>query len=102
VETPVGLILSPVVSTDDVTRERQSTPEHLADVDDGCGCVEVWEHTSDHRDESAEDGSEASPDDANGVSPNDTGEASPNDASEASPNDANESLRDDTDDGDDE
>jgi hypothetical protein len=60
------------------TRERQSTPEHLADVDDGCGCVEVWEHTSDHRDEAAEDGSEASPDDAN------------------------ESLRDDTDDGDDE
>jgi hypothetical protein len=86
VETPVGLILSPVVSTDDVTRKRQSTPEHLADVDDGCGCVEVWEHTSDHRDESAEDGSEASPDDTD----------------EASPNDANESLRDDTDDGDDE
>jgi len=81
-------------STDDVTRKRQSTPEHLADVDDGCGCVEVWEHTSDHRDEPAEDGSEASPDDA--------GEVSPNDADEASPDDAGEASRDDTDDGDDE
>ena len=69
-----------------MTRKRQSTPEHLADVDDGCGCVEVWEHTSDHRDEAAEDGSEVARDDAG----------------EASPDDANESLRDDTDDGDDE
>lgn len=24
---------------------------HLRDIEDGCGCVEVWEHTSDARDE---------------------------------------------------
>jgi hypothetical protein len=23
--------------------------EHLADVDDGCGCTEVWEHLSENR-----------------------------------------------------
>lgn len=23
--------------------------EHLADVDDGCGCAEVWEHLSERR-----------------------------------------------------
>lgn len=23
--------------------------EHLADVDDGCGCAELWEHTSEKR-----------------------------------------------------
>lgn len=25
--------------------------QHLADVADGCGCVEVWEHLSDERDD---------------------------------------------------
>lgn len=24
---------------------------HLADIDDGCGCAEVWEHLSDQRGE---------------------------------------------------
>ena len=23
--------------------------DHLDDIDDGCGCAEVWEHTSDRR-----------------------------------------------------
>jgi hypothetical protein len=23
--------------------------EHLDDVDDGCGCAEVWEHLAEHR-----------------------------------------------------
>ena len=78
-------------------------------MDDGCGCVEVWEHTNDHRDEPAEDESEVardagevSPNDASEAAPDDTGEASPDDASEASPDDAGETSRDDTDDGDDE
>ena len=58
-----GLMLSPVVSTSNVSQDRQSTPEHLADVDDGCGCVEVWEHTSDQREEDSagEDDAEDSP-----------------------------------------
>lgn len=32
----------------DVTGD-QASDDHLADVDDGCGCVEVWEHLSDQR-----------------------------------------------------
>jgi hypothetical protein len=24
---------------------------HLADIEDGCGCTEVWEHMSESRDE---------------------------------------------------
>jgi hypothetical protein len=52
------------VSTTTVTERRQSTPSHLAGVDDGCGCVEVWEHTSDRREaESGDDVGETSPDD---------------------------------------
>jgi hypothetical protein len=32
-------------------RTQRETDEHLADVSDGCGCTEMWEHMSDHRDE---------------------------------------------------
>jgi len=31
---------------DDDGRERD---DHLADVDDGCGCTEVWEQLSENR-----------------------------------------------------
>lgn len=38
--------------------EKEDTPEeeeidtsHLDDVQDGCGCTEIWEHMSDERDE---------------------------------------------------
>jgi len=24
---------------------------HLRDLEDGCGCTEVWEHLSDHRED---------------------------------------------------
>lgn len=24
-------------------------PDHLEDLEDGCGCAEVWEHLSEHR-----------------------------------------------------
>ncbi|WP_255149716.1 hypothetical protein [Halorarius halobius] len=30
--------------TDDDTDERADA--HLQEIDDGCGCAEVWEHTS--------------------------------------------------------
>lgn len=33
--------------TDDQSREDVAA--HLDDVDDGCGCAEMWEHTSDKR-----------------------------------------------------
>ena len=32
--------------------EREEVGEHLADVNDGCGCAEIWEYLSDERDES--------------------------------------------------
>jgi hypothetical protein len=31
------------------SRERDDA--HLQDVEDGCGCVEVWEHMSEDREE---------------------------------------------------
>ncbi len=39
----------------DPERDGETTPDvdtdHLSDVPDGCGCAEVWEHTSDLREE---------------------------------------------------
>ena len=29
----------------------RTTDDHLDDVDDGCGCTEIWEHLSDRRGE---------------------------------------------------
>ena len=34
--------------TDRVERSEE-TSAHLRDVEDGCGCAEVWEHLSDER-----------------------------------------------------
>jgi hypothetical protein len=34
-----------------MSEQPQRASEHLEDVDDGCGCAEVWEHLSDHRDD---------------------------------------------------
>lgn len=34
--------------------EEQVDTSHLDDVEDGCGCAEVWEHLSDSRDGAAE------------------------------------------------
>lgn len=31
--------------------EAEQAREHLEDVDDGCGCAEIWEHLSENRDE---------------------------------------------------
>ena len=33
---------------------RERDDAHLQDIDDGCGCVEVWEHMSDGRDDGDE------------------------------------------------
>ena len=32
-------------------RSKRADPEraHLADVEDGCGCAEIWEHLSENR-----------------------------------------------------
>jgi hypothetical protein len=41
-----------------MTRRFENDPDeepietsHLEDVEDGCGCAEIWEHMSDERDE---------------------------------------------------
>lgn len=31
--------------------DEESVREHLQDVEDGCGCTEIWEHLSETRDE---------------------------------------------------
>ncbi|MFC7176578.1 hypothetical protein [Halosegnis marinus] len=31
---------------------------HLDDVADGCGCTEIWEHTSEREDEAADESDE--------------------------------------------
>ncbi|EMA29544.1 hypothetical protein C444_12132 [Haloarcula japonica DSM 6131] len=30
---------------------RTEEDDHLADIEDGCGCAEVWEHMSEQRDD---------------------------------------------------
>jgi hypothetical protein len=37
-----------------VEEEEEVDTSHLDDVDDGCGCAEVWEHLSESRDGAAE------------------------------------------------
>jgi len=36
---------------DATDEEEEDIREHLEDVDDGCGCTEIWEHLSEERDE---------------------------------------------------
>lgn len=31
--------------------EEEDIREHLQDVEDGCGCAEIWEHMSEERDD---------------------------------------------------
>lgn len=31
--------------------EQEVNTDHLDDVEDGCGCAEVWEHLSEQREE---------------------------------------------------
>jgi len=51
-----------VGETETMTNVQQTTDDaeepatdHLDDVDDGCGCAEVWEHLSENREEAADD-----------------------------------------------
>jgi hypothetical protein len=39
-------------ATDEASeQEEPAVDAHLEDVDDGCGCAEVWEHLSEQREE---------------------------------------------------
>ncbi|WP_255475207.1 hypothetical protein [Halapricum sp. CBA1109] len=40
------------MSESQAEHEREEpVDEHLEDVDDGCGCTEIWEHLSEGRDD---------------------------------------------------
>ena len=41
-------------SREDLADEEPAT-DHLDDVEDGCGCTEIWEHLSENRDEAEAD-----------------------------------------------
>ncbi|WP_018256640.1 MULTISPECIES: hypothetical protein [Halomicrobium] len=41
-------------SREDAEAEEPAT-DHLDDVEDGCGCTEIWEHLSENRDDAAAD-----------------------------------------------
>jgi hypothetical protein len=43
-------------STDQPDEDAEVSTEHLDDMEDGCGCAEVWEHLSERRDGDAADG----------------------------------------------
>lgn len=40
-----------VAADDAEPDEHEVDTSHLDDVEDGCGCAEVWEHLSDERDD---------------------------------------------------
>ncbi|MFB6142483.1 MAG: hypothetical protein ABEJ30_03975 [Halorientalis sp.] len=44
-----------MTDADGETEEEQVPTDHLDDIDDGCGCAEVWEHTSERREDAAAD-----------------------------------------------
>ncbi|WP_246986043.1 hypothetical protein [Halorientalis marina] len=35
--------------------EQDVSTDHLDDMEDGCGCAEVWEHMSERREDAADD-----------------------------------------------
>jgi hypothetical protein len=37
------------MTTTSDTEEEARDEDHLEDIDDGCGCAEVWEHLSERR-----------------------------------------------------
>ncbi|MFB6156806.1 MAG: hypothetical protein ABEJ34_03070 [Haloferacaceae archaeon] len=39
------------VETADGSDEEATDDDHLADVEDGAGCTEIWEHLSEQREE---------------------------------------------------
>ena len=42
-------------SREDEAAEEPAT-DHLDDIEDGCGCTEIWEHLSENREEAPADG----------------------------------------------
>jgi len=40
--------------TETVAEETDPDTSHLDDIEDGCGCTEVWEHLSENREASSD------------------------------------------------
>ena len=38
-----------------LSKQVESTTDHLDSVEDGCGCTEIWEHLSERREDEATD-----------------------------------------------
>lgn len=38
----------------DAETDEEVTTDHLDDVEDGCGCTEIWEHLSEQREADAD------------------------------------------------
>jgi len=38
-------------TTHDTDEEEEQVDDHLADVEEGAGCTEIWEHLSEQRDD---------------------------------------------------
>lgn len=38
-------------TTHDGDEEEEQVDDHLADVEEGAGCTEIWEHLSEQRDD---------------------------------------------------
>jgi hypothetical protein len=47
--------MSRVTDHADADEEPEPDTSHLDDVEDGCGCAEVWEHLSEQREAEASD-----------------------------------------------
>jgi hypothetical protein len=41
--------MSETTTIENDTEEERADTSHLDDVEDGCGCAEVWEHLSEER-----------------------------------------------------
>lgn len=40
-----------VTATEPESEEEEQQDDHLADIEEGAGCTEIWEHLSEQRDE---------------------------------------------------
>ncbi len=38
----------------DTEQDEEPATDHLDDVEDGCGCTEIWEHLSEQREADAD------------------------------------------------
>jgi len=50
----LGETMTNAQQTHDDEREEPAT-DHLDDVEDGCGCTEIWEHMSEERESASDD-----------------------------------------------